>query len=89
MWSVREHAGRRGITASTINRAYRCLAEHKVIVLGDRRRARVAPDGALTADLARRMLWKFRQIYRFHQIYPDWFTTSCPSQASRCGTARS
>jgi len=49
LWSVREHARRRGITASTINRAYRCLAEHKVIVLGDRRRARIAPDGALAA----------------------------------------
>jgi DNA-binding transcriptional MocR family regulator len=49
LWSVREHARRRGTTASTINRAYRCLAENKVIVLGDRRRARVAPDGALAA----------------------------------------
>ena len=49
LWSVREHARRRGSTASTINRAYRCLAEHKVIVLGDRRRARVASDGALAA----------------------------------------
>jgi molybdate-binding protein len=49
LWSVREHARRRGTTASTINRAYRCLAEHKVIVLADRRRARVAPDGALAA----------------------------------------
>ncbi|MGH3693781.1 MAG: hypothetical protein ACRDRX_07300 [Pseudonocardiaceae bacterium] len=26
------HARRRGSTASTINRAYRCLAEHQVIV---------------------------------------------------------
>lgn len=26
-----------------------------------------------------RMLWKFRQIYKFHQIYPDRCTTSCPS----------
>lgn len=49
MWSVREHARRRGTTASTINRAYRNLAENGVIVLGDRRRARVAPDGALAA----------------------------------------
>ncbi|MGB7797266.1 MAG: substrate-binding domain-containing protein [Pseudonocardiaceae bacterium] len=49
LWSVREHARRRGTTASTINRAYRCLAENKVIVLGDRRRARVATDGALAA----------------------------------------
>jgi molybdate-binding protein len=49
LWSVREHARRRATTASTINRAYRCLAEHKVIVLGDRRRARVASDGALAA----------------------------------------
>jgi DNA-binding transcriptional regulator YhcF (GntR family) len=48
LWSVREHARRRATTASTINRAYRCLAEHKVIVLADRRRARVA-DGALAA----------------------------------------
>ncbi|MGH3550148.1 MAG: hypothetical protein ACRDQU_18950 [Pseudonocardiaceae bacterium] len=26
-----------------------------------------------------RMLWKFHRIYKFHQIYPDRFTTSCPS----------
>ncbi len=31
--SVREHARRHDTTASTVNRAYRCLAEHKVIVL--------------------------------------------------------
>jgi molybdate-binding protein len=49
LWSVREHARRRGTTASTINRAYRCLAEHGVVVLSDRRRARVAPDGVLAA----------------------------------------
>jgi Bacterial regulatory proteins, gntR family len=49
LWSVREHATRRGVTASTINRAYRCLAENKVIVLEQRRRARVAADGALAA----------------------------------------
>jgi len=49
LWSVREPASRRGTTASTINRAYRCLAEHGVIVLGERRRARIAPDGALAA----------------------------------------
>ena len=35
--------------ASTINRSYRCLAEHKVTVLGARRRARVASDGALAS----------------------------------------
>jgi putative molybdopterin biosynthesis protein len=49
LWSVREHTRRRGTTASTINRAYRCLAEHGVVVLSDRRRARVAPDGVLAA----------------------------------------
>jgi molybdate-binding protein len=49
LWSVREHAARRGTTASTINRAYRCLAENGVIVVGERRRARVAPDGSLAA----------------------------------------
>jgi molybdate-binding protein len=47
--SVREQASRRGTTPSTVNRAYRCLAENKVIVLRDRRRARVAPEGALAA----------------------------------------
>ncbi len=49
LWSVREHATRRGTTASTINRAYRCLAENGVIVLGERRRARIALNGALAA----------------------------------------
>jgi molybdate-binding protein len=49
LWSIRQQAARRGTTVSTINRAYRCLAENGVIVLGDRRRARVAADGPLAA----------------------------------------
>lgn len=49
LWSVREHAARLGVTASTISRAHRCLAEHGVIVLGHRRRARVAAGGRLAA----------------------------------------
>jgi molybdate-binding protein len=47
--SVRSHALERGATASTISRAYRFLAEAGVITLADRRRARVATEGAIAA----------------------------------------
>jgi molybdate-binding protein len=46
---VRELAQRFGTTASTIGRAVRTLAEAGVIITADRRRTRVAPDGALAA----------------------------------------
>lgn len=46
---VREHARRLGATSSTIVRAHRWLADGGVITLSDRRRARVATDGALAA----------------------------------------
>jgi molybdate-binding protein len=46
---VRELASRFGTTASTVSRAQRALADAGVIVTADRRRARVAPDGAVAA----------------------------------------
>jgi molybdate-binding protein len=46
---VRELAQRFGTTASTIGRAVRTLADADVIVTADRRRTRVAPDGAVAA----------------------------------------
>jgi molybdate-binding protein len=47
--AVRVHAAASGATPSTVARAYRHLADAGVIVLEDRRRARVAPDGFLAA----------------------------------------
>lgn len=47
--AVREYARAQGTTSSTIVRAYRYLADGAVITLADRRRARVATDGALAA----------------------------------------
>lgn len=47
--SIRELARQQHTTASTVNRAYRHLADAGVIVQGDRRRARLAPDAALAA----------------------------------------
>jgi molybdate-binding protein len=58
--SVRVLADERGTTASTIGRAYRHLAEARVISLGDRRRASVAPDGVLAA----RRLLGTQQVFR-------------------------
>lgn len=49
MPSVRVLADERETTASTISHAYRHLAQAGVIVLGERRRAAVAPDGPLAA----------------------------------------
>jgi molybdate-binding protein len=46
---VRELATRFGTTASTVSRAQRALADAGVIVTADRRRSRVAPDGAVAA----------------------------------------
>jgi molybdate-binding protein len=46
---VRELAQRFGTTASTIGRAVRTLADAGVIVTADRRRTRVAADGAVAA----------------------------------------
>jgi molybdate-binding protein len=46
---VRQLAVRFGTTASTIGRAVRTLADAGVIVTADRRRTRVAPDGAVAA----------------------------------------
>ncbi|MGH3875810.1 MAG: substrate-binding domain-containing protein [Actinophytocola sp.] len=51
--SVRDHATAKATTAATASRAYRHLAQHGVILLAPRRRARVSP-GAPAA--ARRML---------------------------------
>ncbi len=48
--SVRVLADERGTTPSTIGRAYRHLAQAGVIVLGERRRATVAPDALLAAQ---------------------------------------
>ncbi len=48
--AVRTHASERDTTATTISRAYRYLAEGGVIILAARRRARVAPDGAIAAS---------------------------------------
>jgi molybdate-binding protein len=47
--SVRDLAQARGVTAATASRAYRHLAEHAVIRLQSRRRARVSPDGPVAA----------------------------------------
>jgi molybdate-binding protein len=58
--SVRDHATAKATTAATASRAYRRLAEHGVILLEPRRRARVSP-GALTA--ARRLL-SDRTVFR-------------------------
>lgn len=57
--SVRDLARRRRTTASTVNRAYRHLAQGGVIALSDRRRARVEPQGALAA---RRLLGAEREF---------------------------
>jgi molybdate-binding protein len=46
---VRELALRFGSTSSTVGRAERALADAGVIVTSDRRRPRVAPDGAVAA----------------------------------------
>jgi molybdate-binding protein len=46
---VRELASRFRTTASTVSRAQRALADAGVIITSDRRRARVAPDGAVAA----------------------------------------
>jgi molybdate-binding protein len=51
--SVRDHATARATTAATASRAYRHLAEHGVIRLAPRRRARVSPDAP---GAARRLL---------------------------------
>ncbi len=51
--SVRDHATAEATTAATASRAYRHLAEHGVILLEPRRRARVSPDGP---SAARRLL---------------------------------
>ena len=58
--SVRALADERGTTPSTIGRAYRHLAEAGVIVLGERRRATVAPD----ATLAAQRLLDTKQLFR-------------------------
>jgi molybdate-binding protein len=47
--SIRELAHEQHTTATTVSRAYRHLAHAGVIAQGDRRRARIAPDGALAA----------------------------------------
>jgi molybdate-binding protein len=47
--SVRDLAEARAVTAATASRAYRHLAEHAVIRLEPRRRARVSPDGPVAA----------------------------------------
>ena len=47
--AVRVYAAQVGATASTINRAYRHLADAGVITVESRRRARVASDGFLAA----------------------------------------
>ncbi len=58
--SLRELAAQRSTTVSTISRAYRHLAEARVIVLEGRRRATVAPGGALAA----RRLIGAAQVFR-------------------------
>ena len=47
--AVRAYADELGATSSTVVRAYRHLADADVITMADRRRARVAGDGALAA----------------------------------------
>ncbi|MDT7710029.1 MAG: putative molybdopterin biosynthesis protein, partial [Pseudonocardiales bacterium] len=47
--SVRDLARDRATTVATASRAYRHLAEHAVISLGSRRRARVSPHGPVAA----------------------------------------
>lgn len=47
--SVRVHATAMATTPATASRAYRHLAEHGVIQLASRRRARVSPDGPAAA----------------------------------------
>lgn len=47
--AVRAYAREHATTASTVVRAYRYLADGAVITLADRRRARVATDGAIAA----------------------------------------
>lgn len=47
--SIRELADQQHTTASTVGRSYRHLAELGVITQSDRRRARIAADGALAA----------------------------------------
>lgn len=47
--AVREYAREHGTTSTTVVRAYRYLADGAVITLADRRRARVASDGAIAA----------------------------------------
>lgn len=47
---MRTYAAQRGMTASTISRAYRYLADGGVITLADRRRARIAPEGMIVAS---------------------------------------
>jgi molybdate-binding protein len=47
--SVREYARELDTTSSTVVRAYRSLADGAVITMADRRRARVATEGALAA----------------------------------------
>lgn len=46
---IRALAGERGTTPATVGRAYRTLSDAGVIIVGDRRRARVAPDGVIAA----------------------------------------
>ena len=47
--AIRETARQHATTSSTIGRAYRYLADGGVITLADRRRAKVATDGAIAA----------------------------------------
>jgi len=47
--SVRDLAGERRTTAATASRAYRYLAEHGVVLLEPRRRARISQDGPAAA----------------------------------------
>lgn len=47
--SIRELAHEQHTTATTVSRAYRHLADAGVIAQGDRRRARIAPEGVLAA----------------------------------------
>ncbi len=58
--SIRELAQQQDATATTVGRAYRHLAHAGVISQADRRRARVAPEGALAA---RRVLGSGRDFH--------------------------